>query len=331
MNDNIYKNDKIVITGGTGFLGSHLVNELKECGYNNVVALSSKHYDLCQQIDVRLMFIDTKPDILIHLAADVGGIEYNQKNPGSLCYNNLIMGDNIIEAERHLMKRLKKLVIAGTICAFPKNTPVPFKEEDLWAGYPEETNAPYGLAKKMHLVLLNAYREQYDTQGIYLLIVNLFGENDNFDPKSSHVIPALIKKIYDAVENNKSEVTVWGDGTATREFLYVKDCAKAVRLAMENYNEEHPINLGSGVEITIKELVNEIRCAFLTYYSNVDTDKFERINNLSIKFDASKPGGQPRRCLDVQKAKDKFGFVAETSLTKGLQECIQWYIKQINT
>jgi GDP-L-fucose synthase len=307
-------NKKTIITGGHGFLGTHLVNKFLDKGYSkkDLFIPSSKDYDLRKLKDIKKLLSDFKADTIIHLAANVGGIGYNQKYPGTLFYDNAIMGIQLIEEARKA--GIKKFVNIGTICAYPKFTPVPFKEENLWDGYPEETNAPYGLAKKMGLVQGQAYRQQYGFNAIYLLPVNLYGPGDNFDPKSSHVIPALIKKIHDAKKSRKKQITVWGTGKASREFLFVSDAAEAIYLASEKYNKPAPVNLGSGMEITIKELVELL----------VNLMDFEG----EIKWDTSKPDGQPRRSLDVNRAKEEFGFKAQTDFKTGLKETIEWYTNQ---
>lgn len=307
-------NKKTIITGGHGFLGTHLVNKFLDEGYSkkDLFIPSSKDYDLRKLKDIKKLLSDFKADTIIHLAANVGGIGYNQKYPGTLFYDNAIMGIQLIEEARKA--GIKKFVNIGTICAYPKFTPVPFKEENLWDGYPEETNAPYGLAKKMGLVQGQAYRQQYGFNAIYLLPVNLYGPGDNFDPKSSHVIPALIKKIHDAKKSRKKQITVWGTGKASREFLFVSDAAEAIYLASEKYNKPAPVNLGSGMEITIKELVELL----------VNLMDFEG----EIKWDTSKPDGQPRRSLDVNRAKEEFGFKAQTDFKTGLKETIEWYTNQ---
>jgi len=307
------KTQKIIITGGAGFLGNHLVEKYKKEGLpeENIFIPRSKDYDLREKKDIERMFSDFPADKVIHLAANVGGIGYNQEYPGSLFYDNLIMGVQLMEeARKH---NIKKFVAIGTVCAYPKFTPVPFKEENLWKGYPEETNAPYGLAKKMLLVQAQAYREQYGFNTIYLLPVNLYGPGDNFDPKSSHVIPALIRKVYLAKKNNKDSVVVWGTGKASREFLYVKDAAEGILLASEKYNKSDPVNLGSGMEITINELVQLI-CKLMDFKGK-------------IIWDRSKPDGQPRRCLDVSRAEKEFGFKAKTNFRKGLKETIRRHTK----
>ncbi len=301
---------KIVVTGGAGFLGSHVVQELKKRGYTNVIIPRSKEHDLRSMEACKKLAKNA--DVIIHLAAKVGGIGYNMKNPGSLFYENATMGINMIESAREA--GVKKFVCAGTICAYPKFTPVPFKEEELWNGYPEETNAPYGLAKKMLLVQLQAYRAQYGFNGVYLLPVNLYGPGDNFSPESSHVIPALIKKVYDAKEKEEEKITVWGDGSASREFLYVEDAAKGIVDAMEKYDGNEPINLGVGQEITIKELV-KIICKAMNFTGKVE-------------WDTSKPNGQPRRCLDVSRAHKLFGFKAQMPFEEGIKKTVTWYEQQ---
>jgi len=303
------KNKKILVTGGAGFLGSFVVKKLIERGIpkENIFVPHSKDFDLrkwenCQKV------IEDK-NVVIHLAAKVGGIGFNQKYPGELFYDNLIMGVQLMEAARQA--GIEKFVAIGTICAYPKFTPVPFKEEDLWNGYPEETNAPYGLAKKMLLVQAQAYRQQYGFNAIYLLPVNLYGPGDNFNPESSHVIPALIKKVVEAKKENKDFIEVWGTGKATREFLYVEDAAEGIILATEKYDKPDPVNLGSGMEISIKGLVETI-CRLMNFKGE-------------IRWDTSKPDGQPRRCLDVTRAEKEFGFKAKTDFETGLKRTIEWY------
>ena len=303
------KKKRITITGGEGFLGTHLIGKMKEKGYKQIYVADIPKYDLVKSEDTRRMHDDSKPDIVVHLAAKVGGIGFNQENPASLFYENLMMGIQLLH--EGYVRNIEKFVAIGTICAYPKHTPVPFKEEDLWNGYPEETNAPYGLAKKMMLVQSQAYRKQYAFNSIFLLPVNLYGPGDNFDPKSSHVIPALIKKCVDAISNNESQITVWGTGKATREFFYVEDAADAIVCAMEKYNKSDPINIGAGFEISIKELVELI--VKLTGFKS------------QIIWDTSKPDGQPRRMLDTAKAEKEFGFKAKTGFEEGLQKTIDWY------
>ena len=303
------ENKRIVVTGGAGFLGSFVTEKLKERGCKNVFIPRVEEYDLVQMEAVERLYDDAKPDIVIHLAAKVGGIGANRENPGSFFYDNLMMGVQMIEAGRQ--KKIEKFMAIGTICAYPKFTPVPFKEKDFWNGYPEETNAPYGLAKKMLLVQSQAYRQQYDFNSIFLVPVNLYGPRDNFDPGSSHVIPAIIKKCFDALREGRDEITVWGTGRATREFLFVEDAAEGIILATERYSKPDLVNLGAGFEISIKELTSLI--ARLTGFAG------------KIKWDKTKPDGQPRRCLDTAKAKKEFGFKARTSFEEGLGRTIEWY------
>lgn len=304
-----WENKRVLVTGGAGFLGSYVVAKLKERVCQNIFIPRSKDYDLVQIEAVKRVYKDSKPDIVIHLSAKVGGIGANRMNPGKFFYDNLMMGVQMMEIGRQV--GIEKFVATGTICAYPKFTPVPFKEEDLWNGYPEETNAPYGLAKKMLLVQSQAYRQQYGFNSIYLLPVNLYGPRDNFDPESSHVIPALIKKCVDAITNNDSQIIVWGTGKATREFLYVEDAAEGVLLATERYNKPDPVNLGAGFEISIKDLVELI--VKLTGFKG------------KIVWDTSKPDGQPRRMLDTSKAEKEFGFKAKTGFEEGLRKTIEWY------
>ncbi len=300
---------KILVTGGAGFLGSFVVEKLRERGCKEIFIPRSADYNLVDREACRRLYKDARPDVVIHLAARVGGIGANRENPGSFFYDNLMMGVQMIEEGR--LFGLKKFVALGTICAYPKFTPVPFKEENLWDGYPEETNAPYGLAKKMLLVQSQAYRRQYGFNSIYLLPVNLYGPGDNFDPESSHVIPALIKKCFDAVKEKSRSITVWGTGKATREFLYVEDAAEGIMLATERYDKSEPVNLGAGFEISIKDLV--LLIARLTGF------------NGEIIWDTAKPDGQPRRCLDTTRASKEFGFKAKTGFEEGLRNTIEWY------
>ena len=302
-------NKRVVVTGGAGFLGSFVVKKLLERGAKDIFIPRSRDYDLVEMEAVRRLYRDTKPEITVHLAAKVGGIGANRANPGKFFYDNLMMGVQMMEVARQV--GIEKFVAIGTICAYPKFTPIPFKEENLWNGYPEETNAPYGLAKKMLLVQAQAYRQQYGFNAIYLMPVNLYGPRDNFDPLSSHVIPAIIKKCFDAIQNSEDEIVIWGTGKATREFLYVEDCAEGIILAAERYNEPYPVNLGAGFEISIKDLI-EIITKLIGY-------------NGKIVWDASKPDGQPRRMLDTSKAEEYFGFRAITPLEEGLKKTIQWY------
>lgn len=306
-----WKDKKILVTGGAGFLGSYVVEKLKLRGCTDIFVPRSKTYDLTKNDDIIRVYQDSEPDIVIHLAAKVGGIGANMAKPAEFFYDNLIMGVQLFEQAR--LFHVDKFVAIGTVCAYPKFTPVPFKEDDLWNGYPEETNAPYGLAKKMLLVQSQAYREQYNFNSIFLLPVNLYGPGDNFDPQTSHVIPALIRKCVEAKEQNKKEIVVWGTGSASREFLYVEDCAEAIVLASEKYNKSDPVNIGSGMEISIKDLIHLV----------VRMTGF----NGEIVWDTSKPDGQPRRCLDVSKAKKEFGFSAKMGFEDGLKKTIEWYVK----
>ncbi|MFZ3114161.1 MAG: GDP-L-fucose synthase [Syntrophales bacterium] len=303
------KNKRIVITGGTGFLGRQLVDNLVRQGYRDLFVVDHKAYDLVRIEDIRRLYVETRPEIVIHLAAKVGGIGFNRENPAALFYENLMMGVQLLH--EGFRAGLEKFVAIGTICAYPKFTPVPFHESALWDGYPEETNAPYGLAKKMMLVQSQAYRRQYGFNSIFLLPVNLYGPGDNFDPRSSHVIPALIKKCVDATRNKTQEITVWGTGQATREFFYVEDAAEAIRLATEKYNTSEAMNLGAGFEISIKALVELI--VELTGFSG------------RIIWDAAQPDGQPRRMLDTSRAFQELGFKAATDLREGLKKTIAWY------
>ena len=309
----LYKTKRILVTGGAGFLGSFVVEKLRKKDYKNIFIPRSKDYDLTQMDAVKKVYKDSKPHIVIHLAAKVGGIGANKANPAKFLYENLIMGLQMIEQAR--IFGVEKFVNIGTVCSYPKYTPLPFKEEDLWNGYPEETNAPYGLAKKMLLVQSQAYRQQYGFNSIFLLPVNLYGPGDNFDPKSSHVIPALIKKFYEAKINNEPNVVVWGTGNATREFLYVEDCAEAIVLATEKYDKSDPVNIGAGFEISIKDLAYKIK----------DIMQY----NGKIIWDTSKPDGQPKRSLDTSKALKEFGFKAKINFDDGLKKTIDWYIKNV--
>lgn len=308
------RHKKILVTGGNGFLGKYVVKKLKQIGVHgdSIIIPRSKEYDLRKEKDCRTVLKDV--NIIIHLAAKVGGIGFNLKNPGSLFYDNLIMGAYLMELARK--SKVEKFVGIGTVCAYPKFTSIPFKEEDLWNGYPEETNAPYGLAKKMLLVQGHAYRKQYGFNAIYLLPVNLYGPGDKFDLESSHVIPALIRKFFEGKQKKLPQVIVWGTGKPTREFLYVKDAAEAIVLATKKYNKAEPINIGSCFEISIKQLAETI-AKFVGYKGE-------------IIFDATKPDGQPRRKLDTAKAEKEFGFKAKTDFKTGLQKTVAWYIKHLS-
>lgn len=303
---------KIVVTGGAGFLGSFLLEELKAAGAREIFVPQIEDYDLTQVDAVKQMYLDAKPDTVIHLAAQVGGIGANRENPGRYFYANMAMGLHLIEEAR--VNKLGKFVQIGTVCAYPKFAPVPFREEDLWNGYPEETNAPYGVAKKALLVMLQAYRQQYNLNGIYLLPVNLYGPRDNFDLESSHVIPALIRKFVTARDEGAPEVVAWGTGSASREFLYVEDAARAITMATERYNGDQPVNIGTSNEITIRDLVELI--ARLTGFEG------------EVVWDSTKPDGQPRRKLDTSKAKKLFDFEAQTDFETGLRNTIEWWEAQ---
>ncbi len=300
---------RIMVTGGAGFLGSFVVEKLHGCGCHEIFVPRSLDYDLVTMDGVNRAYDAGNPDIVIHLAARVGGIGANMENPGVFFYDNLMIGAQLMEVARQ--RGVEKFVAIGTICAYPKHTPVPFREEDLWNGFPEETNAPYGLAKKMLLVQAQAYRHQYGFDAIFLLPVNLYGPRDNFDPNSSHVIPALIKKCLDAIHKGQDSITVWGSGRATREFLFVDDCAEAIVLAAERYEGNEPVNIGAGFEISIRDLV--VLVAKLTGFQG------------DIQWDSSKPDGQPRRCLDTTRARAAFHFTARTSFEDGLRRTIEWY------
>jgi GDP-L-fucose synthase len=304
------QNSQILVTGGSGFLGSAVVNNLRARGYQRIFVPRSTEYDLRDQQAAVRLYRDSRPDVVVHLAAVVGGIGANRANPGRFFYDNAVMGIQLMEYARRA--GVKKFVALGTICAYPKFAPVPFKEEELWNGYPEETNAPYGLAKKMLLVQAQAYRAQYGFNAIYLLPVNLYGPGDNFDLDSSHVIPALIRKCVEAKERNEKEIVLWGDGSPTREFLYVEDAAEAIRLATERYDGGEPVNLGSGAEISIKDLAGMI----------MDEVGFHG----AIIWDTTKPNGQPRRCLDVTRAEREFGFRAGFGLREGIAKTLDWFL-----
>lgn len=304
-----WRNKTVVVTGGVGFLGRFVIEKLKERGCDNVFVPRSQEYNLVDMDGVKRLYRDARPDIVIHLAAVVGGIGANRINPGKFFYENLMMGVQMMEVGRQ--RGIDKLVAIGTICSYPKYTPIPFKEEDLWNGYPEETNAPYGLAKKMLLVQSQAYRQQYGFNSIFLLPVNLYGPGDNFDLESSHVIPAIIRKCVEAVRNGLDEIVLWGSGEPTREFLYVEDAAEGIVLASERYNKSNAVNLGAGFEIAIKDLA--VMIGKVTGFAG------------KIIWDTTKPDGQPRRCLDTSKAEKEFGFKAKTELTEGLRKTIEWY------
>jgi GDP-L-fucose synthase len=304
--------ERVVVTGGAGFLGSYVVEKLRERGVENVFVPRSKGYDLVRAENIRRLYDDANPDLVIHLAAVVGGIGANRANPGRYFYDNLMMGAQLMEEAR--LRGVRKFVATGTICAYPKFTPVPFNEDDLWNGYPEETNAPYGLAKKMMLVQSQAYREQYGFNSIFLLPVNLFGARDNFDLQSSHVIPALIRKCIEAMRKGEDQVFCWGTGAATREFLHADDCARGILLAAEKYDKPDPVNLGAGFEISIRELAEKI--AALTGFGG------------RLIWDARRPDGQPRRSLDTSRAEREFGFRARIGFDEGLKQTIEWYRNQ---
>jgi GDP-L-fucose synthase len=306
-----WQNRKVCVTGGSGFLGQAVVRRLRERGVEDVFVPRSSEYDLVQPGTARRLLEAAKPDVLIHLAARVGGIGANREHPADFLYDNLMMGVQLIHEAWKF--GTEKCVIIGTVCAYPKFTPVPFKEDDIWSGYPEETNAPYGLAKKMLMVQSQAYRAQYGFNSIYLLPVNLYGPGDNFDPASSHVIPALIRKFVEACEAGSDVVEIWGDGSPTREFLYVDDAAEGIVLAAEKYNGAEPVNLGSGNEISIKDLAHII--ARRVGFSG------------KLVFDTSKPNGQPRRGLDVSRAERYFGFKAQVQFEEGLQRTVDWYLE----
>ena len=300
---------RIVVTGGAGFLGACVVARLRALGCTRIVVPRSRDCDLVERDAVRALYERERPQLVIHLAAQVGGIGANQQNPGRYFHANLQMGEHLIEEGRS--HGVEKIVLAGTICSYPKHTPVPFREENLWNGYPEETNAPYGVAKKALLVMAQAYRQQYGLHAVMLLPVNLYGPRDNFDLQSSHVIPAMIRKCIDAQVEGRDEIVLWGDGSPTREFLYVEDCARGFVLAAERYDSPEPVNLGAGFEISMRDLASLIQR--LTGYSG------------QIRWDASRPNGQPRRCLDVSRARQQFGFEAQTGFEDGLRQTIAWY------
>lgn len=307
--NSFWKDRRITVTGGSGFLGGYILEGLAARGARNVTVPESAEYDLTRMQDVVRMYDDMKPDMVIHLAARVGGIGANMAHPGKFFYDNLMMGVQLMDEGRR--RGLEKFVALGTICAYPKFTPVPFREEDLWNGYPEETNAPYGLAKKMLLVQSQSYRREYGFNSIYLLPVNLYGPRDNFNPETSHVIPALIRKCFEAIDRGEDQITVWGTGKASREFLFAADAAEGILLAAERYDDSEPVNLGACFEITIRELVGKIAelCGFTG----------------EIRWDTDKPDGQPRRKLDTSRAWARFGFRAGTGFDEGLRKTIDWY------
>ena len=310
----VNKEDTILVTGGEGFLGHFVCETLRDRGYKNVIPLTRTKggVDLTDSFVTEHVFIRHNPKVVLHLAARVGGIGANKDNPGRIFYDNMSMGMNVIDCCRRFV--VKKVVLASTVCSYPKFAEVPFREDNIWNGYPEETNAPYGVAKKALMEMLQAYRKQYSLNGVPLIPVNMYGPRDNFDPKSSHVIPALILKVQEAIDRGDSEITAWGTGEASREFLYVEDCAEGIVLAMEGYDKPEPVNLGTGQEIKIKDLV--LLIASLMGYSG------------DIVFDSSKPDGQPRRCLDVSRAKE-FGFSAKTEFNEGLLKTIEWFKNDI--
>ena len=300
---------RVVVTGGAGFLGSHVVELLEQRQCAAIFAPRSADYDLVHREAVEQLYADTRPDLVMHLAARVGGIGANQKNPGKYFHDNLQMGVHVIEQAR--VQGVPKVVVAGTICAYPKHTPVPFREDELWNGYPEETNAPYGIAKKALLVMAQSYRAQYGTNAVVLFPVNLYGPRDNFDLESSHVIPAMIRKCLEAKRGGLPEIVLWGDGSPTREFLYVDDCARGLVMAAERYDGDEAVNLGAGFEISMRDLAALIKR--LTGFEG------------NVRWDTSRPNGQPRRCLDVSRAREYFGFAAQTGFEQGLQQTIDWY------
>ncbi|MFC1706218.1 GDP-L-fucose synthase family protein [Planctomycetota bacterium] len=310
----MFSEKTILVTGGAGFLGSFVTEELRRRGAQSLVVPRSKEYDLVEQGAARRLLKDASPQLVIHLAARVGGIGANRKNPGRFFYENLMMGAQLIH--ECWKARVEKVVVVGTICAYPKHTPIPFREADLWDGYPEETNAPYGIAKKALLVQAQAYRQQYGLNAVYLLPVNLYGPRDNFDLETSHVIPALIRKCVEAKDRGDSEVELWGDGTPTREFFHARDAARAIVMALEQYDDPEPVNLGAGKEISIKDLA--LLIARETGFQG------------AFRWRTDMPNGQPRRCLDVSRARECFGFTAEVGLTEGIRETVAWWLAHRN-
>ncbi|MEZ0266007.1 MAG: GDP-L-fucose synthase family protein [Phycisphaerae bacterium] len=307
----IGRNDRVAVTGGGGFVGSFVLENLAARGYTDVVSIRQKDYDLTSEADVERLYKTVRPAAVMHLAAEVGGIGANRENPGRYFFANMAMGMHLIEgARRH---GIKKFLQVGTICAYPNLTPVPFKEEDLWNGFPEVTNAPYGIAKKALLTMCQAYRQQYGLNAIYLLPVNLYGPRDNFNLNSSHIIPAIIRKCLEAKERGDAQISAWGTGSASREFLYVEDCAEGLVRALEKYDSPEPMNLGNGREVTIKQAIETI--AKLVGFTG------------RIEWDATKPDGQPRRCLDVSRAKAAIGFEAATGFEEGLRKTIAWFVE----
>jgi GDP-L-fucose synthase len=311
VSDFSWADKRVLVTGGTGFFGSFVVDGLRARGAKHITAPRSREYDLIDRDACRRVLADSKPDIVFHLAARVGGIGANRDNPGGMVFDNAMMGLQLIEEAR--LAKVPKVVVAGSICAYPKFAPVPFREEDMWNGYPEETNAPYGIAKKLLLVQSQAYRDQYGMNSIVLFPVNMYGPRDNFDLRTSHVIPAMIRKCLMAKDEGRSEVTLWGDGSPTREFIYVEDAAEGMILGAERYDSSEPVNIGSGTEISIRDLATEIAAA--TGFTG------------TFKWDTSQPNGQPRRRLDVTRAKERFGFVAKTSFADGLKKTVAWYLE----
>jgi GDP-L-fucose synthase len=310
LSPGFWRTRRVLVTGGAGFLGSHVVERLRQAGAAEVFVPLREEYDLTRHDDVRRVMEDSRPDVVVHLAAEVGGIGANHAHPGRFFYNNIMMGVQLIEAARQ--RGVEKFVQVGTVCAYPKYTPVPFREEDFWIGYPEETNAPYGIAKKALHVQLTAYRREYGLNGIYLLPTNLYGPRDNFDLETSHVIPALIRRVAEARRTGAAEMVIWGTGQASREFLYVDDCARALLLATQHYDDAEPVNVGIGMEIRIAEVAQLI----------ADLVGFEG----RFVYDTARPDGQPRRCLDTQKALALFGFRAHVGMREGLERTVEWYL-----